>query len=518
MENFLNYIKGIMLELRIHEITIVGKGSSSSSSEAQELINNTALITINDSTYYPGMLMSFATRKDFAREMALGLPEKVPILVSETLSLDERFVSIPSSDLDYLEAIAGNIDLCSPIKFREDFVLLTILQIVNQVSQDLGSRTFVNLTGFDFTAPNLSESDPFLAALLNRQRSIFKEIENERQRFSNLEIRNAGDRSNIMPMSSHPLSKEVPTFTDIEFRQALETNNHLLKSMLTEPQLLRPIIVAELTNNHLGETDRLVEMVKAAKAQGADIIKLQKRDPRVLYTKEELETHYESPFGSTLGDYRHGVELTVDQLKFITIVCAQLEIPWYASVLDDSSLNLMMEFAPVVIKLPSTISNHRNYLATVIDYNIEWFQISTGATGTEFLDWINNVFKSKNLILMQCTSSYPTANVDCNVRALRSFESHLPDINKLLLGYSSHDIGNLASQLAVATGAIFLEKHCKFGSVSWIHFDGVALDLEQGELKGFVDAITSAVEILGDGEKRVLSSEHHKYVPNDRHN
>jgi N-acetylneuraminate synthase len=178
---------------------------------------------------------------------------------------------------------------------------------------------------------------------------------------------------------------------------------------------------------------------------------------------------------------------------------------------------MLSEFDLLCIKAPSTISNHKNFLESIASSNVEWIMISTGGTNEEFLSWINKKFQSKNLILMQCTSSYPTAPEDCNVNVIKTI-SHLKSSSMLIPGYSSHDRGSLASQLAVSLGASILEKHVTLGSVEWVHFDGVALDLSVDQLGKFVRDIEVAKTILGSARKQKLNSEHHKYVPNEKHN
>ncbi len=126
---------------------------------------------------------------------------------------------------------------------------------------------------------------------------------------------------------------------------------------LEEPVL----IVAEFTNNHLGDLIRLEEMVQLAKEAGADLVKVQKRNVETFYTEEELNSHYESPFGNTLGDYRRRVELDEAGFTFLDLICKQNDIGWFCSVLDLQSFEFIKKFNPMMIKIPSTVSNHRNF-------------------------------------------------------------------------------------------------------------------------------------------------------------
>ncbi len=88
----------------------------------------------------------------------------------------------------------------------------------------------------------------------------------------------------------------------------------------------------------------------------------------------------------------------------------------------------------------------------------------------------------------------------------------------IIPGYSSHDVGALASQMAISAGALMIEKHVKLGNLDWVHFDSVALDISKGELRNFVDEVKKAITICGDKEKKVHAKEHHKYLPNVKSN
>ena len=59
-------------------------------------------------------------------------------------------------------------------------------------------------------------------------------------------------------------------------------------------------------------------------------------------------------------------------------------------------------------------------------------------------------------ILLLCTSQYPTPPEDVNLLKLKTLADTFPD---LVLGFSDHTKGSLASSLAVGFGAVFFEKH-----------------------------------------------------------
>lgn len=277
----------------------------------------------------------------------------------------------------------------------------------------------------------------------------------------------------------------------------------------------RVLIVAELTNNHLGNKDNLIEMVRLSKQAGADFIKVQKRDVDSFYTKDQLNSPYESPFGKTLGDYRRGVELNDELLNVLDRTCAENDIEWFCSVLDYPSYQAIKRFNPRLLKLPSTISNHRTYMQQLAKEYSGTLVISTGYTDKTYEDYILETFPKNQIYLLHCVSSYPTPENDCNVAVIQHYAKNLSK-HGIIPGYSSHDVGSIVSQLAIAAGAQMIEKHVKLENSSWIHFDNVALGLRNNEFANFVAECRHAEIILGSPIKKVLPCEHHKYGHNIR--
>ncbi len=272
------------------------------------------------------------------------------------------------------------------------------------------------------------------------------------------------------------------------------------------------LITAELTTNHFGDRNRLERMVRAAHAAGADLIKVQKRDVETFYTKEQLDSKYVSPFGNTFRDYRIALELNRDDFEFLDSLCRKLGIRWFASVLDEPSFRFIQQFEPELIKLPSTISEHTDYLATVAKEYKRGIVLSTGMTDQSYEKWVLETFTGcDKLYLMQCNSAYPTPAHDCNVGVIRHYRDLSKEHPHVIPGYSSHDFGSMASAMAVAAGARIVEKHVKLGNTEWAHFDAVALDLTTSEFVDYVAAVREAEMIAGSEEKEINRSEHHKY-------
>lgn len=269
-------------------------------------------------------------------------------------------------------------------------------------------------------------------------------------------------------------------------------------------------VVAEFTNNHLGELDRLIEMVYLAADSGADFIKIQKRDVDSFYSKEELCSPYSSPWGTTLRDYRLGVELGHEEISELDKACSDKNIPWFSTILDMKSYKFMEKYDMPIVKIPSTISNHCKFHKELAKEYKGPIVVSTGFTNKFYVDYVLDTFHDcKKIYLLHCISSYPTKPEDCNIAIVNEYAKI--DNVRIIPGYSSHDIGSTASMLAVAAGAKMIEKHVKYRPVDFVHFDSTAVDLKDGDFKRFVNDIRLAETMMGSSEKKILDCEHHKY-------
>jgi N-acetylneuraminate synthase len=305
-------------------------------------------------------------------------------------------------------------------------------------------------------------------------------------------------------VGSHVLSNLTSTEFNIKFSQY---NNHD-----GESKNYNVLITAELTTNHFGDRDRLRKMVELSKLSGADLIKVQKRDVDTFYTKKQLDAPYNSPFGTTFWEYRKQLELDHLDFKYLDEVCKEIGIPWFASVLDWTSYLFIKEFNPILIKIPSTISEDREFINKVANDYKNDIVISTGMTSLEYEEFIISQFKESNLIyLMHTNSGYPTPLNDLNINVLKHYSNLNNQHSNVVPAFSSHDNGWFGSTLAVVAGSKMVEKHVKLGNTKWAHFDAVALDLSTNEFSDYVLKIRETEIALGFSAKKINSSENHKY-------
>ena len=100
-------------------------------------------------------------------------------------------------------------------------------------------------------------------------------------------------------------------------------------------------------------------------------------------------------------------------------------------------------------------------------------------------------------ILLLCTSQYPTPPEDVNLLKLKTLANTFPE---LILGFSDHTKGSLASSLAVGFGAVFFEKHFTLdnnlaGPDHWFSENPESL-------KNWVDSIHQSYLMMGSSKVR----------------
>jgi len=120
--------------------------------------------------------------------------------------------------------------------------------------------------------------------------------------------------------------------------------------------------------------------------------------------------------------------------------------------------------------------------------------ISTGIATKEEIEDVVNICRevgNENIILLKCTSAYPTPLEIANLNTI-------PDLAKtfgVISGFSDHTLGTTAAIVAVTLGAKVIEKHFILDkSVGGADAD---FSLDKKEFKDMVQSIRDTEKILG---------------------
>lgn len=260
-------------------------------------------------------------------------------------------------------------------------------------------------------------------------------------------------------------------------------------------------IIAEIGINHNGSITIAKELIDAAIECGCDCVKFQKRTVDVVYTPEELAKPRESVYGLTNGDLKRGLEFGYEQYAEIDRYCKEKGIVWSTSCWDEESVDFIEQFKPPYFKIASAcltndslLRHHRKYGRPII--------LSTGMSDLNLIEHAVNVLGKKDLIILHCTSTYPSTTEELNLRGILSLKEKFP---RIPIGYSGHEIG-LSTTIAAATlGACVIERHISLSRAMW--GSDQAASIEPQGFKRMVRDIRVIERAMGDGEIRIYESE-----------
>lgn len=263
--------------------------------------------------------------------------------------------------------------------------------------------------------------------------------------------------------------------------------------------------IAEIGINHNGDLNLAKQIIDAAVDGGADIVKFQKRTPDLCVPEQQKSIMRETPWGiMSYLDYKKKIEFEEPQYDEIDRYCKEKGIKWFASAWDTNSQKFLRKYNLDYNKIASAMLTDIELLEEVAQEGKHTF-ISTGMSVWAEIESAIAVFRSHKCpyTVFQCTSTYPAAIDEQNLRVISELKARFPD--SIGVGFSNHSPGILAPALAVSLGATHIEAHVCIRRSDW--GTDVANSLEPAGLKKLIRDCNNVGKMLGDGIKRVYASE-----------
>lgn len=259
-------------------------------------------------------------------------------------------------------------------------------------------------------------------------------------------------------------------------------------------------VIAEIGINHNGSVDLAKRMIDEAVMAGCDAVKFQKRTVDKVYTPEELDVYRPNYYGSTNRDLKLGLELSYEDYVEIDEYCKSKKIMWFASCWDEDSVDFIERFDVPCHKVASALLTNDSFLKKLKKIG-KPVLISTGMSNMEEIRHAVDILGEDNLVIFQCTSTYPTEHREINLRVIEQFRKEF----NCPIGYSGHEKGILPSILSVQLGANSVERHITVDRTLW--GSDQAASLEPEGLRRMVRDIREVNIVLGNGVKVVYDSE-----------
>jgi len=264
-----------------------------------------------------------------------------------------------------------------------------------------------------------------------------------------------------------------------------------------------PYVIAEISNNHLSDLDRACRLIEAAAGTGADAVKIQTYDADSLtIDSDRPEFIVRTPPWEGMNYYQlyRKTALPAEHTAQLFRVAHDCDITLFSSPFDERAVELLRQLDCPAYKIASFEICDDPLLQAVARTGRPVI-VSTGIAGKADIEETLRVLRehgARDIAFMHCVSEYPAKTSDMNLRALDWLSTLGCPV-----GLSDHTLDNRAATLAIARGAVLIEKHFTLSRA-----DGgpdSSFSLEPEEFAALVGAVREAKEALGDAE--ILSRE-----------
>lgn len=224
----------------------------------------------------------------------------------------------------------------------------------------------------------------------------------------------------------------------------------------------KPFIIAEMSGNHNQSLERALEIVKAVKDSGAEAIKLQTYTADTmtlnLSTNEFFVSDKDNIWkGQSLYELYEKAHTPWDWHKRIFEYANELGLICFSTPFDESAVDFLEKLNVPCYKISSFESTDIPLLKKVAKTKKPVLMSTGMATFREIANSLDVLEEAgcKDVILLKCTSSYPSVEKDANLKTM----THIRDAFGINVGLSDHSLGIAVPVTATALGAVAIEKH-----------------------------------------------------------
>jgi sialic acid synthase SpsE len=266
-------------------------------------------------------------------------------------------------------------------------------------------------------------------------------------------------------------------------------------------------IVAEAGSNHNGNFEQALALIDAAKAAKADAVKFQNFRADKLYPRNAGVSDY-LLIKKPIYEIIKSMEMPLEWIPKLADCCKAKGIMFFSAPFDEEAADALDPYVEV-FKIASYEITHMPLIRHVARKKKPVI-LSTGTADlTEVRQAVGWCQAEGNdqVILLQCTASYPAPLVSLNIRALATMRETFG----VPTGLSDHSRDPLAGPMAAAAlGANVIEKH--FTLSNRLSGPDHAYAVEPNELSAMVIAVRNVETALGSGEKARHSVEGELYA------
>jgi len=265
-------------------------------------------------------------------------------------------------------------------------------------------------------------------------------------------------------------------------------------------------LVAEIGINHNGDLELATQMIEAAAKAGADAVKFQ--NYRIEDFLSDRSLTYEYVFqGKKVVEAQYEMfkryELAPAGLKRLREHCEERGVVFFSTPTSEEGIADLVRLGAPLLKNGSDYLGHVPLIRAMARTGLPTV-LSTGMATIAEIDDAVRAFREaggNDLILLHCTSLYPTPSEDVHLRKIPALAAAFG----CPAGFSDHTWGIVAAVGAVVMGACFIEKHFTLDKAlpgPDHHFSS-----DPAEFRALVEAVRAVEKNLGESAIGPTASE-----------
>lgn len=260
-----------------------------------------------------------------------------------------------------------------------------------------------------------------------------------------------------------------------------------------------PLVLVEVGINHEGDVEKALQLVDAAAAAGAEVVKFQ-----CHITEREMVPTDMTPgeiSSEKLWDIIKRCELTEAEERRVQAYCAEKGVLYLSTPFSREAADRLHAMGVPAFKIGSGECNNLPLLDHIARFGKPMI-LSTGMNDLESVRRSVAVLEDRvPYALMHCTSMYPTPYEKVRLGAVSELRQAFPGVP---VGLSDHSLNIWTCLGAVALGASILEKHFTI-SRAWPGPD-TGISIEPSELGDLIKG-SRAIWLARGGSKTILPEE-----------
>ena len=264
-------------------------------------------------------------------------------------------------------------------------------------------------------------------------------------------------------------------------------------------------IIAEVGQNHQGEISNAIKYIKIFSQMGADAVKFQMRNNKILFSLDAYNAKYnsEKAFAETYGKHREKLELSLSEFKLVKKECKKNHVKFMATPFDESSLEKLCKAGVDIIKIASFDLGNLSLIKKICLKKKPVIISIGGGNDLQINSTIKLLKKFKIPVgILHCNSEYPTHFSKLGLENIKKLKKKYSEFT---IGSSDHFNGILSGPVAYLMGARIFEKHVTLDR-SWKGTDH-AIALEPEGFRKFTRDIKRVPLMLPLKDKKKIGRE-----------